>query len=140
MAKLNKHEIGAIASRLERKLKEAAEQHRKEVMASYKPSENYKKAETLLTERDRLKAQIATLEASIYNLDREIEDLFNEKYECYYMRNIDAKTGLDKIIKYECKLDPIPESDILKEDITIAAIDEDFDVEKFIQVQLRKYK
>lgn len=132
MAKLNKTEIEAVANKIHTKIKKVAEQRKKDIIKNYKPSEIYLKCTELATERDRLEKEIEQIKDSLYNIGKEFDfwNGFKNMY-LYEIQNV--------IIKNECKLKPLPSLDELKDEVTIAAIDKDFEINKFIENIVDKF-
>ena len=146
MSKLTKQEVNAIASKLRRSLEEKAHLEKLRVIHEYIPSQEYlevqanfkriqeisKKAEALRVEREAIGKNISKI------FDRlEIPgNYWNwwDWWECPDETYIEEK--LEEIVKTEVKVPSVPSIEELKEDITIAAIDSDFDVEDFIKSRL----
>lgn len=136
MAKLNKQEVSAVASKLHRELSKAAEELRNQAMEHYVPSEMYSKVQTLLEKRD-------TVEAEYSRLYKELEKVRNEldKTCPFYIYNSDPKEKvLNRILSDECKLPSVPSVDELKDEVTIAAIDDSFNTASYIESQIAKFK
>lgn len=141
MAKLNKQEVNAIAGKLHRELEKAAQESREKAMASYTPSRNYARIKDLLTKRDELYAQINELKKQAGDVVDEAEAALRNNYNIWWKaEHEDIESVCDKIIGYECKLKAVPDIDELKEDVTIAAIDDSFDTTSFIAEQLAKFQ
>lgn len=131
MAKLNKSEIEAIANKAYRALTEVAEAKRKEIMSKYSPSEMYRKITTLAERRDQAEK---VYEESKEELSNILYDNFN------YYGGRDSVRELQRfIIQRECKLPPTPSKNELIDEVTIAAIDRDFDTTKFIETLVSKF-
>lgn len=140
MAKLNKQEVNAIAGKLHRELEKAAKESKERAMVNYIPSEEYTAVKDLLIQRDEISLQISELKKKMEPIIDQIELTLQKSYNlwCYAERPI--KELCDKMIGYECKLKPVPSVDELKEDVTIAAIDDSFNTASFIEEQLAKFK
>lgn len=140
MAKLNKQEVNAIAGKLHRELEKAAKESRKRAIVNYIPSENYTTIKDLLIQRDEILLQISELKKKTEPLIDQIECILQKSYNLWFHAERPMKELCDKIIGYECQLKPVPSVDELKEDVTIAAIDDSFDTASFIEEQLAKFK
>lgn len=140
MAKLNKQEVHAIASKLHRELSKNAEEKRINAIANYTPSEGYNKVHSLLSERDDINAQIQALKIRIDEVVKEAEAELRNSYNMYWMAYKDTDTVMNKIIDHECQLQEVPDVDELKDEVTIAAIDDSFDTASFINEQLAKFQ
>lgn len=141
MAKLNKQEVNAIAGKLHRELEKAAEESRKNAMRSYTPSESYTAIKDLLTQRDELNRQIAALKEQRDSIVGKAEIKLRETYSIWWKAEctpVDEVCNL--IIGKECQLKAVPSIDELKEDVTIAAIDDSFNTSSFIEEQLAKFQ
>lgn len=140
MAKLNKQEVNAIASKLHRELTKAAKESRENAMRNYTPSKNYIIIKDLLTQRDELIQQINTLTEQKATILDTIENKLIEIYGTYWYSTKSIEEVCNTIVSKECKLKSVPSIDELKEDVTIAAIDDSFDTASFIKEQLSKFK
>lgn len=140
MAKLNKQEVNAIAGKLHRELEKSAKESRERAMVNYIPSEEYTAVKDLLTQRDEISLQISELKKKKELLIDQIECILQKSYNLWFHAERPIKELCDKMIGYECKLKPVPSVDELKEDVTIAAIDDSFDTASFIEEQLAKFK
>lgn len=143
MSKLTKQEVNAIASKLRRSLEEKVHLEKLRAIHEYIPSQDYletranfdrikeisKKIEALRVEREAIGKNISKV------FDRlEIPRNYWNWWECPDETYIEEK--LEEIVKTELKIPSVPSIEELKEDITIAAIDSDFDVEDFIKSRL----
>lgn len=140
MAKLNKQEVNAIAGKLHRELEKAAKESRERAMVNYIPSEEYTAVKDLLIQRDEISLQISELKKKMEPIIDQIELTLQKSYNLWFHAERPIKELCDKMIGYECKLKPVPSVDELKEDVTIAAIDDSFDTASFIEEQLAKFK
>ncbi len=140
MAKLNKQEVNAIAGKLHRELEKAAVAKREEAMKSYVPSEGYRKALELARKREVLQEQRDALDQEIDKLISDLGEHMNETYGMWYEGCTFSDKLKRKIIDKECSLGEVPEIEALKEDVTIAAIDDSFNTASFIEEQLAKFK
>lgn len=131
MAKLNKNEIEAVANKAHRTLTEVAERNRQEAIKKYTPSENYKRVTKLAEERN-----------SAYKIYKEcikeIEEIF-KSYGCWRYGEDSIESLQSLIINKECQLAEVPFKESLIDDVTIAAIDKDFDTVKFIENLVTKF-
>lgn len=140
MAKLNKQEVNAIAGKLHRELEKSAAENRKRAMASYIPSEQYTEIKDLLAQRDEICKQIAELKEAYRAVVDKAETVLRDSYNIWWLaENKTANYICNEIVKHECKLKEVPSIDELKEDVTIAAIDDSFDTASFIEAQLAKF-
>lgn len=140
MAKLNKQEVNAIAGKLHRELEKAAEESRRNAISNYVPSENYKTVKNLLLKRDELINLIDGLKKQEEEILEQIENILRKNYDCWWSSEKPIDCICSKIVETECKLRQVPSVDELKEDVTIAAIDDSFDTSAFIEEQLSKFK
>ena len=146
MSKLTKQEVNAIASKLRRNLEEKVRLEKLRAIHEYIPSQEYlevqanfkriqeisKKAEALRVEREAISKNIS----KIFDRLEIPRNGWNwwDWWECPDETYIEEK--LEEIVKTEVKVPSVPSIEELKEDITIAAIDSDFDVEDFIKSRL----
>lgn len=115
--KLTKTQIEALASKIRRKIYEKLANEREENIEAIKATPEYEKLEELLNTRDELEGQLN-------ELDAEINKVANLPYKRATLATIDAYIN--------AKLPKSPTLDTIVEDITIATIDRDFDVDTFI--------
>lgn len=133
MAKLNKQEINAIAKRLLRTITEQAKLDKDRFIAEYIPSPIYLKAESLVSKYLKLDKEQSEI---VHEKDKIFSELKNLKViDCY----VDFKI-LDNIMDKEYTGKEIPSIDSIKEDLIIAGIDEDFNVDEYIKNKLLEYK
>ena len=136
MAKLNKQEVYAVASKLHRELLKVAEEKRKQVMEHYVPSETYSKVKELLEKRDSLKTEIDQISVQLNKINKEISEV-----SPFFIYRDDSKEEiLNRILSDECQLSEVPSIEDLKDEVTIAAIDDSFDTLSFIENQVAKFK
>ena len=136
MAKLNKQEVNAVASKLHRELLKVAEEKRKQVMEHYVPSETYSKVKELLEKRDSLKTEIDQISVQLNKINKEISEV-----SPFFIYRDDSKEEiLNRILSDECQLSEVPSIEDLKDEVTIAAIDDSFDTLSFIENQIAKFK
>lgn len=136
MAKLSKQEVSAIVSKLHRELEKSAIEKHKQAMKHYVPSETYSKLKQLLDTRK-------VLEEEKNNINSKIDQNRLEINECspfYISDSTPAEKVLENIIDMECQIAVVPSSEELRDDVTIAAIDDSFDTASFIQEQLAKFQ
>lgn len=132
MAKLNKSEIKAVASKAHRKLTNIAEKQRKEAIKNYKPSNIYTEIVSLAIERDRLRKELESVEEQLRESGK-----FN--YDYWWLYNMSVDEIKNYIIKAECKLKNVPEIEDIEDDVTIACIDKDFNIQAFIDTLIDKF-
>lgn len=136
MAKLNKQEVCAVASKLHRELSKAAEEIRKQAMEHYVPSETYSKVKELLEKRDSIEAEYCRTYQQLEEVRKELNEV-----SPFYVYNDDFKEKiLERILSNECKLPNVPSVDELKDEVTIAAIDDSFNTSSYIESQIEKFK
>ena len=134
MAKLNKQEINAIANKLLRVITEQSKLDKNRFIAEYIPSPIYLKAESLINRYLKLEKEQSEI---IHEKDRIFSDLRNLKVLDYY-NQIDFKI-LDNIMDKKYTGKEIPSINSIKEDLIIADIDEDFNVDEYIKNKLLEY-
>lgn len=136
MAKLNKQEVSAVASKLHRELSRAAEEMRNQAMLHYVPSETYSRAKELLEKRDSIEAEYNKMYRELKKTREEIDKVCS-----FYVYDGDSKDKvLNRILSDECKLPSVPSVDELKDEVTIAAIDDSFNTSSYIESQIAKFK
>lgn len=141
MAKLNKQEVNAIAGKLHRELEKASKESREDAMRNYIPSSFYATVSALLKQRDHLSKQIAELETQRTEVINKAEEILQNNYNIWWKACCrDTNEILNMIVGYECKLKEVPSVEELKDEVTIAAIDDSFDTSSFIKEQLIKFK
>lgn len=144
MVKLNKQEINAIANKTIRELTNIKESNLKELLKKYKPSDEYLKLKEQL---DKLVAINISIKSSCEQRDELVKSISTTtKAYTYELCNAYTYEYPNKLLEgfklkeIESALPSIPDITEIKEDITIAAIDEEFDVESFINKILSEYK
>lgn len=144
MIKLNKQEISAIANKTIRELTNIKESNLKELLKKYKPSDEYLKLKEQL---DKLVAVNISIKSACKQRDELIESIITTtNTHTYGLGNAYTyeypNTLLEgfKLKEVESTLPSIPDITEIKEDITIAAIDEEFDVDIFINSLIEKFK
>ena len=135
MAKINKQEVSAVASKLQRELSKIAEVKRKYAMEHYAPSETYLKVKELLEKIDFLSEEYDRISSELDTIRREA----NEVCPFYIYNGDDKEKVLNHILSDECKLLSVPSIEELKDDVTIAAIDDSFNTASFINEQIAKF-
>ena len=136
MAKLNKQEVAAVASKLHRELLKVAEEKRKQVMEHYVPSETYSKVKELLEKRDSLQTEREQIAVQLKKINKEVNEV-----SPFFIYSDDFKEKiLNRILSDECQLSEVPSIEDLKDEVTIAAIDDSFDTLSFIENQIAKFK
>lgn len=144
MAKLNKQEINAIANKALRTLTKNAEEAKLEAIKNYEPSEKYNELKIKLERLLEIKKIKDNLEKEASVLANDVNDLMTFNHNWIYSNSIYdeniIRQNLENFIIHEIKPTPTPTIEELKEDITIAAIDEEFNAETFINSLIEKYK
>lgn len=136
MAKLNKQEVNAVASKLYRELSKVAEEMRRQAMEHYTPSEVYSKVQALIEKRDAIENELCRLSSDLKQVRKELIEVCP-----FFVYDSDSKdTVLDRIIRSECQLPEVPSVEELKDEVTIAAIDDSFNTLSFIENQIAKFK
>lgn len=144
MVKLNKQEISAIANKTIRELTKIKDSNLKELLKKYKPSDEYLKLKEQL---DKLVAVNISIKLACEQRD-ELGKYITTTTNAYAYELCGAYTyeypnklleGF-KLKEVESTLPSIPDITEIKEDITIAAIDEEFDVDIFINSLIEKFK
>lgn len=135
MTKLTNQEVNAVAKRLLRTIIEQAKLDKDRFIAEYIPSPIYLRAESLINRFLKLDKEQSEI---VHEKDRICSDLRNLKVFDYY-NQVDFKI-LDNIMDKEYTGKKIPSIDSIKEDLIIAGIDEDFNVDEYIKNKLLEYK
>ena len=136
MAKLNKQEVAAVASKLHRELLKVVEEKRKQVIEHYVPSETYSKVKELLEKRDSLQTEREQIAIQLKKINKEVNEV-----SPFFIYSDDFKEKiLNRILSDECQLSEVPSIEDLKDEVTIAAIDDSFDTLSFIENQVAKFK
>lgn len=138
MAKLNKNEIEAVANKAHRALEEAAKAKREEIRRKYTPDSVASELLKLAKEKDQHEIEIERLNAEKNRLRSQIQSIFADKYD-YYCHYTDYNSVLDTLVSRECQLPNVPSKESIIDDVTIAAIDRDFDTAKFINDLVAKF-
>lgn len=144
MVKLNKQEISAIANKTIRELTKIKDSNLKELLKKYKPSDEYLKLKEQL---DKLVAVNISIKLACEQRDelvKSISPITNaytyELCNAYTYEYPNTLLESFKLKEVESTLPSIPNITEIKEDITIAAIDEEFDVDIFINSLIEKFK
>lgn len=143
MPKLTKQEINAVANKLHRGLEEKIRLERLRARHEYIPSADYMKIESLLSEIESISEQIDDLLDKKKSIGKKVNEIIDRmgiprRYWNEY-ESCEAKEWLNKLIDIETKVPDIPSVEELKDEITIAAIDTDFNVEDYLESQLKKW-
>lgn len=144
MAKLNKQEINAIANKALRTLTKNSEEAELEAIKNYEPSEKYNEFKIKLERLLEIRKIRDALEKEASVIANDVNNLMAFGHSWIYSNSIHDESiirhNLKDFIIHEIKIKPIPTLEELKEDITIAAIDEGFNAETFINSLIEKYK
>lgn len=144
MAKLNKQEINAIANKAMRTITMINEEARQEAIKNYEPSDKYKELKAKLERLLEINKTIHALEKEAGVLCNDVNDIKASENNWVYRGNITEERTithyLNSLVCHEVKVKPTPTLEELKEDITIAAIDEGFNAEAFINNLVEKFK
>ena len=134
MAKLTKVQIQAIISKLGRECTNYRAKLIEEDKKNYIPSSDYDKFKTLLNERDRLEAEFNAAIAAA----KEFADKLG--ITCYYGRT-EINEALEKLKNKEITdKHPVIDLDAAIEDLIIQSIEEDFNIDNFIEHYLKQMK
>ena len=144
MPKLTKQEVNAIAGKLHRDLEEKLRLEKLRAIHEYIPSKEYLEVQNNLKRIQELKKELAKLEEEKRALgsktNKILDSLEISRDYWAWWDNADYYSDyLERIIKKEVRVPSVPSIEELKDDITIAAIDSDFDVEDYLKTQLEKY-
>ena len=144
MPKLTKQEVNAIAGKLHRDLEEKVRLEKLRAIHEYIPSPEYMEIEASLKRIQELKKEISKLEEEKRTLGQKTNKILDSigvdrDYWCWWddVRYYDEQ--LERIVRTQVKLPKVPSIEELKDDITIAAIDSDFNVEEYLKSQLEKW-
>lgn len=144
MPKLTKQEVNAIAGKLHRDLEEKLRLEKLRAIHEYIPSKEYLEVENNLKRIQELKKEIARLEEEKRVLGHKTNQILDSleisrDYWAWWDNADYYGDYLERIIKKEVRVPSVPSIEELKDDITIAAIDSDFNVEDYLKTQLEKY-
>ena len=139
MGVLNNSEIKAVANKILKKLQQLKEEKRQDLIDNYVPSDLYNELDGYLTQADYLKSEIDQCQKNVQYINKCIDQLISEhelKTKYFY----DKQEILQSVIDKEYPVEELPTIEDLKQDLIIANIGESFDVDKYINEQLEKYK
>lgn len=145
MPKLTKQEVNAIAGKLHRDLEEKLRLERLRAIHEYIPSLEYLEFKAGLKKIKDINDKKRALDEEKYTIGERLNNILDRlgiSRDCYnWWDNQDqlSRKKLEEIIKTEVKVPSVPSIEELKDDITIAAIDSDFNVEDYLRSQLEKY-
>lgn len=145
MPKLTKQEVNAIAGKLHRDLEEKIRLEKLRAIHEYIPSPKYLEFQTNLQMIKEIRNQIDALNEEKNRLGRTLNQTLDELginreyYNWWDGRGESYDERLEEIVKAETKVPKVPSIEELKDDITIAAIDSDFNVEDYLKSQLEKW-
>lgn len=144
MPKLTKQEVNAIAGKLHRDLEEKIRLEKLRAIHEYIPSPEYMKIKSNLKRIQEIKKEIEKLENEKRNLGHEANQTLDSlgvsrDYWNWWDSVQYYDDYLERIIRTEIKVPSVPSIEELKDDITIAAIDSDFNVEEYLKSQLEKW-
>lgn len=145
MPKLTKQEVNAIAGKLHRDLEEKIRLEKLRAIHEYIPSPKYLEFQTNLQKIKEIRNQIDALNEEKNRLGRTLNQtldelgIHREYYNWWDGRGESYDERLEEIVKAETKVPKVPSIEELKDDITIAAIDSDFNVEDYLKSQLEKW-
>lgn len=144
MPKLTKQEVNAIAGKLHRDLEEKLRLEKLRAIHEYIPSPEYTEMKSNLEKVQKLEKEIAKLKEEKSAIGRRVNQILdkleiNKDYWAWWDSVECHDAYLEKVIKAEVKVPSVPSIEELKDDITIAAIDSDFNVEDYLRSQLEKY-
>lgn len=144
MSKLSKQEVNAIASKLHREIEEKIRLEKLRAIHEYIPSPEYTQVLSNLNRIEELTKEIKERRQELEVLGKEVNEILDnltitynywrwwESSECY-------DSYLNKIIEKETHISKVPSIEELKDDIVIASIDSDFNVEDYLKSQLEKW-
>lgn len=90
----------------------------------------------LLERRDSIEAEYNKMYRELKKTREEIDKVCS-----FYVYDSDSKDKvLNRILSDECKLPSVPSVDELKDEVTIAAIDDSFNTSSYIESQIAKFK
>lgn len=134
MAKLNKTEINAIVNKLYRELYNKNKELTERKLNNFEPTNKYNELESLCLKMYEYKEKYQELYDKLSNE-------FNKLGACIWTSDsIDYVLDRLKKVIINNSIPDIPSKEILTDDLTIAAIDSDFDVNMFINNYVNKYE
>lgn len=145
MPKLTKQEVNAIAGKLHRDLEEKVRLEKLRAIHEYIPSPRYLEFQTNVQKIRDIHNQIDILNEEKNRLGKELNRILDELgisrdyWNWWDNKSVTYDERLEEIVKAETKVPEVPSIEELKDDITIAAIDSDFNVEEYLKSQLEKW-
>ena len=148
MAKLNKQEINAIANKTLRMINQKRDENLQKAVNTYHLSKDCKlvkeslyKVVELTQKRDEINKEIQSLLNEVTNITDETNgNVRNPRYWAFDNIKI-ADVLINELIHWELSKSFTKVTiEEIKEDITIASIDEEFDVDTFINSSIEKFK
>lgn len=144
MPKLTKQEVNAIAGKLHRDLEEKVRLEKLRAIHEYIPSPRYLEFQTNVQKIRDIHNQIDILNEEKNRLGKELNRVLDElgisrDYWNWWDKSVTYDEKLEEIVKAETKVPKVPSIEELKDGITIAAIDSDFNVEEYLKSQLEKW-
>lgn len=145
MPKLTKQEVNAIAGKLHRDLEEKLRLEKLRAIHEYIPSPEYLEFQANLKKIQDIHDKEQALDKEKDALGKRLNNILDglgisrSSYSWWDRRGESFDEQLEKIIKAEVRIPSVPSIEELKDDITIAAIDSDFNVEDYLRSQLEKY-
>lgn len=138
MAKLSKQEVTAIANVLYKELVTITEKAREQAIANYIPSEQYLELEKLLEDRDYFEEESDRFHGLHNKAKDTIYTIVNKlKLDTPYYGS--KEKILNELINKEHSFSEVLSIEDLKNEVIIAAIDDSFDVSRFIGEQVAKF-
>lgn len=145
MPKLTKQEVNAIAGKLHRDLEEKLRLEKLRAIHEYIPSPEYLEFQANLKKIKDIHDKKQALDEEKNALGKRLNNILDglgvsrNYYNWWDSRGESFDEKLEEIIKAEVRVPSVPSIEELKDDITIAAIDSDFNVEDYLRSQLEKY-
>lgn len=145
MPKLTKQEVNAIAGKLHRNLEEKIRLEKLRAIHEYIPSARYLEFQTNVQKIRDIHNQVDILNEEKNRLGKELNQILDELgisrdyWNWWNNKSVTYDEKLEEIVKAETKVPKVPSIEELKDDITIAAIDSDFNVEEYLKSQLEKW-
>lgn len=145
MPKLTKQEVNAIAGKLHRDLEEKLRLEKLRAIHEYIPSPEYLEFQANLKKIQDIHDKKQALDKEKDALGKRLNNILDglgisrSYYSWWDSKGESFDEQLEKIIKAEVRIPSVPSIEELKDDITIAAIDSDFNVEDYLRSQLEKY-
>lgn len=145
MPKLTKQEVNAIAGKLHRDLEEKIRLEKLRAIHEYIPSPKYLEFQNNLQKIKEIHNRIDALNEEKNRLGKILNQILDELgisrdyWNWWDNRSVTCDEKLEEIVKAETKVHKVPSIEELKDDITIAAIDSDFNVKEYLKSQLEKW-